>query len=140
MVYFGWNKTKIHPMKRRCDLDIKITGRHVKVTEAMREFTKEKLRSVDKYALKIFSVHILMSIQKETHKCEINFDAKNMKLNAHASSKNMYESITKCVAKLDHQIRNHKTSLHDKHNRVATNTFEENITDAEGEIELQESA
>lgn len=119
-------------------MNIQITGRHVKVTEAMREFAIEKVSSVNKYSIRILKVHILMDVQKDTHTCEINLEGKPLRLNATAKSKNMYDSISKCVEKIDHQIRNNKPNYHDKKHRMATKEFERTLVDKELDSESEE--
>jgi len=127
-------------------LNIQMTGRHVKITQAMKDFAKEKIETITKYSLTIVKVHVLMDVQKDRHECEINIEGKPLKLHARATSLNMYESIAKCVDKIHHQIRNQKTTYHDKKNRrMATKQFEKEIVDAENDDiatseDLQETA
>lgn len=120
-------------------MKIQITGRHVDVTDALKQFTEERVEGFDKYNQKIMKVHVLLEVQKNIHhRCEINISGKNLHLNAQADTNNMYESINKCVEKVDHQLRNHKLSYNNKHNRISTRQFEHEII-AEEEKQEEES-
>lgn len=119
-------------------MKLQITGRHIEVTEAMKDYVEEKMDTLEKYAHKIVKVHVVMEVQNLSQKCEVNLEAKNLHLNAHAESKNMYESIGKCVDKLVHQLKHHKMNFADKNHRLATKEFEKELVDME-ELVLEKS-
>lgn len=121
-------------------MNIQITGRHLDVTEALKQYAEEKVQSLTKYSQKIFKVHILLYIQNNIHqKCEINLEAKNLRLSSHAETKNMYESISKAVDKLSNQMRSHKYSWGDKNHRTPTKEFEHEIIESEN-LSMEETA
>jgi ribosomal subunit interface protein len=93
----------------------------------MKDHVEEKMEVLTKYAHKIVKVHVVMEVQNLSQKCEVNLEAKHLHLNASAESKNMYESISKCLDKLVHQIKHHKLHFTDKNHRIATKEFEEEV-------------
>ena len=119
-------------------MKLQITGRHIEVTDAIKEFVEEKVEFLSKHAQKIIKIHVVVEVQNLSQKCEINLEAKQLHLNAHAESKNLYESIGKCVDKLLHQLEHHKMNFGDKNHRVSTKEFEKTLVDNEA-LELEDS-
>lgn len=113
-------------------MKIQITGRHVDVTDALKSYAEEKVSILEKFSQKILKIHILLDVQNNIHQtCEINLEGKNIRLNAKAECKNMYESIGKCVDKISHQLKSNKIIYGDKKHRVSTKNFEHDIIEAE---------
>ena len=109
-------------------MNIQITGRHIEITDAIRQFTEEQLLSLSKLNEKILKAHVILEVQHTIHhKCEINIEGKNLHLNAHDETKNMYESITNSVEKIERQLRSHKFDSSDKKHRISTHDFESKL-------------
>ncbi|EKD28013.1 MAG: hypothetical protein ACD_79C00466G0011 [uncultured bacterium] len=120
-------------------MKIQITGRHIDVTDALKQYSEEKVSSLEKLSQRILNVHVLLEVQNSiNHRCEINVEANHSRLSAHAESKNMYESINKCIDKLAHQLRSNKQTYGDKNHRTATKNFEHEIIEAENAV-IEES-
>jgi len=118
-------------------LNIQITGRHVEITEALKQYSKEKISTLSKFSQKIQTAHIRLDVQNNIHhKCEINIMGKNIRLSSHADTKNMYESISKSVEKLSHQLKSQKYSNSDKNHRTATKSFEQEVIELNNEEEI----
>lgn len=85
---------------------IEITGRHVDVTESMREYAEKRLaKLVDEFA-RLDKIHMILDIQKFTHTAEVVVHARrHIMLEAKESSENMYASIDLVVDKIEKQLR-----------------------------------
>ncbi len=97
----------------------------------MKAYVEEKVEALTKHAHKIVKIHVVMEVQNLSQKCEVNLEAKNLHLNARAETKNLYESIGKCVDKLVHQLKHHKLNFADKNHRTATKEFEKDLVETE---------
>ncbi len=95
--------------------DIKVTGRHVQVTDSMKDYALEKISKIERFMNRIIDVNVIMDIQKLDHRVEIILKAGNSKITSQASSQDMYASIDKAVSKLEAQIRRYKSKLQDHH-------------------------
>jgi putative sigma-54 modulation protein len=95
--------------------DITITGRHVLVTEAMKNYALEKIAKIERFSHRIIDVNVTMDIQKLEQRVDILCLVDNIKIKASASSEDMYASIDKAVDKMAEQIRRHKTRVQDHH-------------------------
>lgn len=132
------NKIKSEPFTAE-GYNISIAGRHVLVTEAMKDYALEKLSKLERFCPRMIDVALTMDIQKLEHRVGIVMRFNNMKIKSHATSGDMYASIDLAVDKLANQIRRYKDKIQDYHfkalNVVDMNV---NIVRARGEDELNE--
>lgn len=94
-------------------MDLSVTGRHVDVTPAMKDYAREKVKKCEKFRPEITSAHVVMDVEKKfRHKVEINVTAKRH-INVHVEdvSEDMYKSIDNCLDKLSRQMRKHKGKI-----------------------------
>lgn len=111
-------------------MNIQITGRHIEITDALKQFAEEQIMSLSKLNEKILKAHVILEVQHIIHhKCEINIEGKNLHLSAHDETKNMYESIPNCIEKIEHQLRSHKFDSSDKKHRLSTREFESTLVE-----------
>lgn len=95
--------------------NIKITGRHIEITDAMRDYALEKVSKIERFMNRIIDITVIMDIQKLEHRVEIICIAGNIKITSQANSIDMYASIDKATAKLEAQIRRYKDKINDHH-------------------------
>lgn len=95
--------------------DIKITGRHVQVTDSMKDYAMEKVSKIERFMNRIIDVNVIMDIQKLDHRVEIILKVGHLKITSQASSPDMYASIDKAVDRLEAQILRYKSKLQDHH-------------------------
>ena len=87
-------------------MSIEITGRHVDVSDSMRDYAQKRLAKLLDEFPRIDKVHVILDIQKFTHTAEIvAHAARHILLEAKASSESMYASIDEVVDKLEAQLR-----------------------------------
>lgn len=123
------------------DWDIKITGRHVEVTDSMKDYAMEKISKIERFINRIIEVNIIMDIQKLEHRVEIILSFGSMKVTSAASSTDMYASIDKAVDKLAAQLRRYKSKIQDHHAKgksivdMNVNVFKKPFEDDEFEFD-----
>src|SRR6202049_1208889 len=95
---------------------IQVTGRHVSVTEAMKEYCRRRLASLHLDYPKIIEVQIVLDVQKYRHTAEVVLHCSNhITLEASAENDDMYVSIDEVVDKIARQMRKYKTRLMRQH-------------------------
>jgi putative sigma-54 modulation protein len=95
---------------------IQVTGRHVSVTEAMKEYCRRRLACLHLDYPKIIEVQIIMDVQKYRHTAEVVLHCSNhITLEASAESDDMYVSVDEVVDKIARQMRKYKTRLMRQH-------------------------
>lgn len=94
---------------------ISITGRHVAVTDSMKDYAMEKLAKLERYGHRIIEVNVIMDIQKLEQQVEIIIKVDQRKFTAVAHGTDMYFSIDRAIEKIQNQLLRYKTRLHDHH-------------------------
>lgn len=97
------------------DYNVTITGRHLEVTDSMKEYAMEKIAKIERFMDRLIDINIIMDIQKLDHIVEIIMKAGNLKVTSQATSSDMYASLDKAFARLSAQLRRYKSKLQDHH-------------------------
>jgi putative sigma-54 modulation protein len=100
-------------------MNLNITGHHVEVTPALREYVTGKIDRVLRHFDQVTSVHIVLSVEKLKQKAEITLHVKGKDIYADADDTDLYAAIDLLADKLDRQVMKHKGKVHnhahDKH-------------------------
>ena len=96
----------------RQEVQIHVTGRHVSVTDAMKEYACKKLESIDMDYPKAIDAHVILDVEKYRHWCEIVLVCTNhIRIEVREESDDMYASIDLCMSKLARRMRKFKTKI-----------------------------
>jgi putative sigma-54 modulation protein len=102
--------------KQNANPPIQVTGRHVSVTEAMKEYCRRRLSCLHLDYPKIIEVQMILDVQKYRHMAEMILHCNNhITLEATAESGDMYASVDEVVDKIARQMRKYKTRLMQHH-------------------------
>lgn len=97
--------------------NVTITGRHMNISEAMKDYALEKVSKLERYGHRIIDVAVTMDIQRIEHKVDIVVKVDNVKLKSQASTNNMYVSIDMAVDKVETQLKKYKDRMVNHHER-----------------------
>ena len=89
-------------------MKIKITGKELKITEAINDYVEKKLDRIDKY-FENAEADVTLRTEKNEQIAEICVSANGEKYRAVTEDKDMYASIDKDIDILEGQIRKAKT-------------------------------
>lgn len=96
-------------------MDIAISGRHFKITDAIRDKIETKLGHLSKYDSHITSADVIVSVDAGVHKIEITMNVpKNSSLHAEAEADILYDAIDAVEEKIKAQVLKHKGKWLDK--------------------------
>ena len=96
-------------------MDIRISGRHVAVTDAMRDHARERLQKLARYSAHIMHVEVTLSIQAERHMAEaIVAFKKRGDIVARSETHDMYQAIDQTIAKIEKQLHKLEDRVKDK--------------------------
>jgi putative sigma-54 modulation protein len=84
-------------------MKVNYTGRHMELTEPLKQLTKERLDKMATYLDDIIDVHVILSVEKHRHEAEITLKTRASAFVASATTDDMYLSITQAVDKLEVQ-------------------------------------
>lgn len=92
-------------------MQLNITGHHVEVTPALRDYVASKLDRLTRHFDNITNTHVTLSVDKLQQKAEANIHVGGATLFANSVEKDMYAAIDLLSDKLDRQLLKHKEKL-----------------------------
>jgi putative sigma-54 modulation protein len=91
---------------------VQVTGRHVSVTEAMKEYAISKIEHLHLDYPKIIDAQVILDVNKHRHHAEvILFCANHITIEAADETNDMYASIDGVIAKIGRQMAKYKTRI-----------------------------
>jgi putative sigma-54 modulation protein len=96
-------------------MQLSISGHHVEVTDALKNYTSEKLAKLERHFEHITNVHVVLSVEKVKQRAEATIHVSGAELFADADSDDMYAAIDALTDKLDRQVLKHKEKLVNRH-------------------------
>lgn len=97
-------------------MNISIRGIKLEITDSMKEYTKEKLKKLEKYTENPEEINatVIVKIPNHLHKVEITIPMKSIILRVEEEQEDFYAAIDVVIDKLERQIRKNKTRLQTK--------------------------
>jgi putative sigma-54 modulation protein len=103
-------------------MNLNITGHHIEVTPAIREYVTGKLDRVLRHFDQVTSSHVILSVEKLQQKAEVTLHVKGKDIFADATDGDLYAAIDLVADKLDRQVVKHKEKVshhnHDKRSQA----------------------
>ncbi len=92
-------------------MNIEFTGRGTEVTDALKQFTNDKLKKISRFLDNILDVSVTFSVEKHRHTAEIIVKAGSDKIVAKETTNDMYMSIGGALDKIERQAKKLKTKM-----------------------------
>ena len=92
-------------------MQLNITGRHVEITQPLRNYVEEKIERIERHFDHITNVHVVLSVEKLQQKAEATVHVSGDDIFAEDTEEDMYAAIDGLVAKLDRQVLKHKEKM-----------------------------
>jgi putative sigma-54 modulation protein len=87
---------------------MKITGRHLVITSALKQHIESRFERLVRYEVKLNHLEVILSVSKLQHSAEVVCTMQGRRIQAKASTREMYATIDQLVDRLSAQIRKHK--------------------------------
>ena len=105
-------------------MNLTISGHHLEVTPALREYVLTKLDRVTRHFDQVVDVTVLLSVgklkEKELRqKAEVTLHVKGKDIFVEQSDEDLYAAIDALMDKLDRQVCRHKDRLQNHHHVAA---------------------
>ncbi len=90
-------------------MNLIISGRHLEVTPAIRDYVVSKMARVDRHFDKVIDSQVMLSIERLDHIAEITLRIHGKDIHCSAANENLYGAIDLLADKVDRQIIKVKT-------------------------------
>ena len=98
------------------NLPIKVTGRHVSVTEPMKDYAIKKVEGLHLDYPRIIEAQVILDVQKYRHMAEVVLHCANhITIEAAIETTDMYASVDQVMDKIAQQMRKYKTKIMRQH-------------------------
>ena len=87
---------------------MKITGRHLVITSALRQHIESRFERLVRYEVKLSHLEVILGVSKLQHMAEVVCTMQGRRIQAKGSTREMYATIDQLVDRLGTQIRKHK--------------------------------
>ena len=92
-------------------MNVEITGRHVVITPAIRNYVLKHLRKFARILGEDINFHVIIDVEKERQTAEILLKSKLLDLTGKGVTDDMYSSIMRAIEKLERQALKHKSKI-----------------------------
>ena len=97
-------------------MNLTISGHHLEVTPALREYVVTKLDRVTRHFDQVVDINVLLTVEKQKEKerrqrAEVTLHVKGRDLFCEQSHEDLYAAIDQLMDKLDRQVCRHKEIL-----------------------------
>lgn len=92
-------------------MQLNITGQHVEITPALREFVNNKFAKLAQYSDRITQVHIVLKVERVQQIADATLHVSGGELHATSEADDMYAAIDGLIDKLARQLTKHKDKL-----------------------------
>lgn len=103
-------------------MQIDITGHHVDITPALRNYVHTKLERLERHFDHLTGMHVVLTVTKLEHRAEATLQVNHGKLFADAVETDMYAAIDVLSDKLARQVTKHKEKLTSHSDRASVRT------------------
>lgn len=92
-------------------MNLHLTGHHLEITPAIREYATGKISKIKRHFDNVIDVNMILSVEKLRQKAEATVHISGKNVFVECEDENLYAAIDTLVDKLDRQVMKHKEKL-----------------------------
>jgi putative sigma-54 modulation protein len=96
-------------------MNLQISGHHLEVTPAIRDYVTGKLDRVTRHFDNVIDVNVILSVEKLKQKAEVTVHLPGKDIFVEEVDEDLYAAVDSLVDKLDRQVQKYKQKLQDHH-------------------------
>ena len=100
-------------------MNLNITGHHLDVTPAIREYIQTKMTRVVRHFDHVIDTQVILSLEPLKHRAELTLHIPGKDIHCEASEDNLYAAIDLLIDKVDRKVLQHKTRTQNHHHLAA---------------------
>ena len=89
-------------------MNLHLTGHHVEITPAIRDYVKSKLERINRHFDNVIDVNVVMTVEKLDQRIEANVHLPGKDIHVQAHDGDMYAAIDGLIDQLVRQVLRHK--------------------------------
>lgn len=96
-------------------MQISYTFRNLDASDFIKEYAREKVERVNKYLDRASEAHVVYTLERHNHICDITIHAGAFSMRGREKSEDMYASVDLAMDKIERQLKRYKEKL--KHHK-----------------------
>ncbi len=92
-------------------MNIIIRGKHVEVTDALKDYVYKRVGKLEKYSDEFMDVQVTLLVERGRHRVEVTAPINGIILRGEEETDDMYSSIDLVIEKLEKQIAKYRTRI-----------------------------
>jgi len=116
-------------------MNLTISGHHLEVTPAIREYVQSKLERITRHFDQVIDSHVILAIDNLTEKekrqkAEINLRVSGKMMHVASAAQDLYAAIDMLMDRLDRQVVKHKSMVQDHNHQSLKRLTEDGAVSA----------
>jgi putative sigma-54 modulation protein len=103
------------PLERSFTMNLQISGHHLEITPALRDYVTGKLEKVTRHFDHVIDVSTILSVEKLKQKAEVTVHLSGKDIYVESIDEDLYAAIDILADKLDRQVQKYKQKMQDHH-------------------------
>jgi putative sigma-54 modulation protein len=95
-------------------MNLNVTGHHLDVTPAIRQYLNAKLGRVVRHFDHVIDAHVILSVVKLRQKAEVTLHVQGKDIHCQSEDNDLYAAIDLLADKLDRQVLKYKSKRFEK--------------------------
>lgn len=113
-------------------MNLTISGHHLEVTPAIREYVQNKLERVRRHFDQVIDIAVILTVDNLTEKekrqkAEINLRLPGKTINVASLSHDLYAAVDCLIDKLDRQVMKYKSQVQDHNHQAIKHLSEDEL-------------
>ena len=92
-------------------MKIQITGRHIDVSDALRDYAEKKLSRLEKYFQQLIDTHLILYVEKLDNTAELVMNGDSVQFHAREKAADLYSAIDLLADKMEVQVTRYKEKI-----------------------------
>ena len=109
------SRMRDYPFERSYTMNLQISGHHLEITPALRDYVTGKLERVTRHFDHVIDVSAILSVEKLKQKAEVTVHVPGKDMHVEESGDDLYAAIDTMFDKLDRQVQKYKQKVQDHH-------------------------
>ncbi|MCL2154606.1 MAG: ribosome-associated translation inhibitor RaiA [Leptospirales bacterium] len=95
-------------------MKIKITGRHINVSEKLKEYAEKRISKIEKYFQQLIDIQLIFYVEKLDHVAELLINGDSVQFHAREKAADLFSAIDLLIDKMEKQIVRFKDKIQSK--------------------------